>query len=77
MAAEDEAQFLLSPGRIRGVDAFTRSILYQRLIVNGDARSMRIEVQTSPEGLEFTSGQAEAMLVQLSACSLLAQAMVD
>ena len=74
MAAEDEAQFLLSPGRIRGYDTATRSILHQKLIVKGD---MRIEAETSPQGLEFTSGKAVAMLVQLSACALLAKAMVD
>ena len=77
MAAEDEADFLLSPGRIRGGDSLTRSVLYQRLFVKSGDRSMRLEVETSPEGLEFTSGKAESMLVQLSACSLLAEAIVN
>ena len=74
MAAEDEPEFLLSPGRIREYDVATTSVLCQKLVVDG---SMRIRVENSPEGLEFTTGKAATMLLQLSACHILAKAMVD
>ena len=38
---------------------------------------MRIETETSPEGMEFTAGKAATMVLRLSACHILAKAIVD
>ena len=72
--AEDSPEFLLSPGLIRGYDVATRTAIKHTLVVDG---SLRCTTDNSPEGLEFTTGKAATMLLKLSACHILAKAIVD
>ena len=72
--AEDSSEFLLSPGRIRGYDVATRTVVKNTLIVDG---SLRVKTNNSPIGLEFITGKAATMLIKLSACHTLAKAIVD
>ena len=71
---EDDPEFILSPGRIRGYDVVTGKVVKNTLAVD---RTMKIVIEHSPEGLEFTPGNAASMLLKLSGSHLLAKAIVD
>ena len=72
LEAEDDPEFILSPGRVRGYNVVTRQVVKNTLTFDS---SLRMIVDHSPEGLESTSGNAATMLIKLNAGHILAKAM--